>query len=475
MSSFKQIASAIVIASLAWQSACAAPVPKQVRTRAIDLLSEGQTLENQGDKQGAWQKYYESATLAPSPSACYHLGRLARMAGQTDSARQWLNRALELNPKFELAKVELVQLSGGGKAEAPVVKTISGEMRGDVAPGSANSINSPMNVDALRREVVTMQSLAAPQSAGASVTDQIASARAPEPKAARATAAAAAPKEDQPARTPQEIELAGRSKDANREVSDLLSPTLEPSEQGSATLPPLTGPGAVARASTDGKPTRDQLNEAAFGEESQKSPGSKGYGQTDKMALGTFAFHREKGDSYRKANRWQDAAVEYKTAVELNPGDAETRSLLAEMYGRIGAPEQAQKQFAKAKAEAPNNDEVYYKEGNAFFDDQKYDLAIGSYRQALSINPRNKLALNNMGVAYMEKKDYPTAADKFKQVLELDPAYEMAVLNLGIIYDEHIVDKEQALKYYNRYLELKGPRSTEVRRWADLIKARSSQ
>lgn len=474
MSSFKQIASALVIASLAWQSACAAPVPKQVRTRAIDLLSEGQTLENQGDKQSAWQKYYESASLAPSPSAYYHLGRLARMAGQMDSARQWLNLALELNPKFELAKVELVQLSGGGKAEAPVVKTISGEMRGDVAPGSANAMNSPMNVDALRREVVTMQSLAAPQSAGASVTDQIASASTPETKATRNTAADA-PKDEQPPRTPKEISLEGRSPDANREVSDLLSPTLESHEQGDAALPPLTGPTTVAAAGGDGKPTREQLNEAAFGEESQKTPGSKGYGQTDKMALGTFAFHREKGDSYRKANRWQDAAVEYKTAVELNPDDAETRSLLAEMYGRIGAPEQAQKQFAKAKTSAPNDDEVYYKEGNAYFDDQKYDLAIGSYRQALSLNPRNKLALNNMGVAYMEKKDYPTAADKFKQVLELDPAYEMAVLNLGIIYDEHIVDKEQALKYYNRYLELKGPRSTEVRRWADLIKARSSQ
>jgi Tfp pilus assembly protein PilF len=83
--------------------------------------------------------------------------------------------------------------------------------------------------------------------------------------------------------------------------------------------------------------------------------------------------------------------------------------------------------------------------------------------------------MNNMGVAYMEKKDYATAAEKFKKVLEMDPAYDMAVLNLGIIYDEHIVDKDQALKYYDRYIELKGPRSAEVQRWSDAIKAKSAQ
>ena len=488
MSSFKTIVSALSVATLAAGLATAAP-RNESRTRAIDLISQGQVLENQGDREGAWQKYSESAQVAPSPSACYHLGRLARLQGQRDIARQWLDRALQLNPSFELAKVELSQLNNGGSSkEAPAAKTMAAELRGDIAPGSTQNLNAPMNVDALRREVVTMQSLAPPQYAGATAADQRAGGRAELAGASigdsdsmqiSSTENKAVVAAETPA-TPEDIQLPGRRKDANDEVSDILSPTLEASEQGGVSsddiAAALPAKPAASAAEGDGKnPTREQINDAAFGEASQKDPGSVGYGQSGKVALGTFAFHRKRGDDYREASRWQDAAVEYKQALELSPNDAETRSLLAEMYGRIGANERAQTQFEKAKAQAPADDSIYYKQGNAYFDEQKYDLAIGSYRQALDLNPQNKFALNNMGVAYMEKKDYTRAADKFKQVLKLDPKYEMAVLNLGIIYDEHIVDKAQALKYYDEYLALKGPRATEVQRWADAIRAKSKQ
>lgn len=452
MSQYRKILSTLLIAGLATMLS-AQPSAKKAegRGKAIDLLAEGETLEQQGQKEAAWQKYYESANLAPSPSAYYHLGKLARQAGQKDSARQWLNLALQANPNFELAKVELANLNDGKSGE--VVKTVSNELQGTAAPGSADGAAGPMNVDALRREVLTMQSLAPP-----------------DPRRVAEEQAKAIPTPE-PA-TPADIQL---EEPAEGEAADLLAPTLSTGEQGETSLPSLAAAGDGKKASDAEMPSRDELNDAAFGPESQKEQGSVGYGQTTKVALGTFAFHREKGDTYRKANRFREAAVEYKTAMELNPGDAETRSLLAEMYGRLGKEEKAEIQFAKAKAEAPQNDTVYYKEGNAYFDAQKYDLAIGSFRKALDINPRNKLALNNMGVAYMEKKDYATAADKFKQVLELDPSYDMAVLNLGIIYDEHIVDRDQALKYYDRYLELKGPRATEVQRWADAIRARREQ
>lgn len=470
MSPFKSIVTALTVLSLA--CATAAPPRNEARTRAIDLISEGQTLEKQGNNQAAYQKYYESAQLAPSPSAYYHLGRAARLAGNTDIARQWLNYALQMNPSFELAKVELLQLKQGGGSEAPVVETVSAEMRGDIRPGSAAAMNTPMNVDALRREVVTMQSLTPPESretAEAQQAPDIMEISGGEPVGDTKNVVAAGPA------SPGDIELPGRTDDANSEISDVLSPTLESTEQGNASLPSLmNAPAGTEIASADGKPTQAQLNDAAFGEESQKDPGSKGYNTTNEIVLGTFAFHREKGDTYRKANRWEDAAVEYKTALEIEPNDTKTRALLAEMYGRIGAPDRAETQFAKAKTQAPNDDEIYYKEGNAYFDNQEYDLAIGSYRKALNLNPDNKLALNNMGVSYMEKKEYPVAAEKFKQVLELDPGYAMAILNLGIIYDEHIVDKQQALEYYDRYLALDGPRATEVRRWADAIRAQAS-
>jgi tetratricopeptide (TPR) repeat protein len=459
MSQYQKIAS-MLMAVCFTAGVMAAPLsPKaEGRSRAIDLLAEGQSLEQQGNKEEAWQKYYESAQAAPSPSAYYHLGKLARQAGQKDSARQWLAKALELNPKFELAKVEMASLNEGGQSSA-VVSTVSNELKGSIAPGSADALNTPMNVDALRREVLTMQSLAPPE-VRTQTPEEIAAAETPEPA------------------TPNDIKL-----DDSASGDSVMSPVIDPKDPESLSLPSLSetaDAGSAAKSGGNGasktdEPSRADINDAAFGAESQKEPGSIGYGQSSEIVLGTYAFHRQKGDDYRKANRFREAAVEYKTALEISPDNTEVRTLLAEMYGRIGQENKAETQFTKAKAQSPTDDRIYYKEGNAYFDDQNYDLAIGSFRKALDLNPQNKLALNNMGVAYMEKKDYATAADKFKQVLELDPAYDMAVLNLGIIYDEHIIDKDQALKYYNRYIELKGPRATEVQRWADAIRAKPSQ
>jgi len=100
----------------------------------------------------------------------------------------------------------------------------------------------------------------------------------------------------------------------------------------------------------------------------------------------------------------------------------------------------------------------------------RLDQAVGAYLEALERDPNNKFAHNNLGVVYMQKGQYAKAAQHFERVLAIDPSYDKAMLNLGIIYDDHLGDKEKALKYYDQYLAAKGERSGEVRRWADAIR-----
>jgi tetratricopeptide (TPR) repeat protein len=242
---------------------------------------------------------------------------------------------------------------------------------------------------------------------------------------------------------------------------------------------PAAIPGQRLAVEDGGKPAKDaaapmpsveQVNKVAFGAESRAERGSIGYGNTTKVALGTFAFHREKGDTYRKAQRWVEAADEYETALRLSPGDTGTRALLAEALANAGEGDISDVQFRKAASEAPGDARVPYRQGNVYREQKKPDLAIGAYRQAIDLDPRNKFAHNNLGVVYMEKGDYAKAAASLKRVLEIDPAYDKAMLNLGIIYDDHLGDKEQALKYYDMYVKAKGERSGEVRGWANAIR-----
>lgn len=422
----KQIVILSLFAALAAQGVTAPSVgsrkDRQARSQAINLLAEGQTLEKQGDKQQAFLKFQESAQLAPSPAAYYHMGRLARVAGDKANALTYLNQALALNPNFELAKVELINLNQGNKSESKLVKTVAGEMRGEVRPGSVDELagkQAAMNVDNLRREVITQQSLA---------------------------------KVDAPVHTPEPFVDRGRPEPAS-------SGGKKDAIFDNSALPSLAE-GADA----------DSINAVAFGPDSQSEKGSKAYHQETELALGTFAFHKDKADSYRESKRYTEAAVEYETALKLSPENVETRTLLAEMYANVGKNNEAEEQFTVAKEKAPNDSRVHYKQGNAYFDQEKYDLAIGSYLKALEIDPKDKFVINNLGVVYMEQKEYPKAVERFKQVLEIDPKYDMALLNLGIIYDENLVDKEKALEYYDKYIALNGPRKAEVERWAGAIR-----
>jgi tetratricopeptide (TPR) repeat protein len=221
-----------------------------------------------------------------------------------------------------------------------------------------------------------------------------------------------------------------------------------------------------------------EINAAAFSSEAGKRPASVGYGQpTGTAAVGTFAFHRDRGDSYRTLERWNDARQEYEFALRQAPGDAETRALLGEMQARIGDERRALRNLAQAAKDAPSLSAVPYRKGNALRALKRNELAIGAYLDAVRLDGTNKDALNNLGVSYMETGSYDRAAQTFERLLAQDPNQANAILNLGILYEEHLDDTKKAADFYNRYLDLKGdvPRKTEVRRWLTLLNRKAGQ
>lgn len=466
--------------------------PQPGRGKAIDLIAEGRALEQNGDRVAAFQRYLESVQTAPSPIGYYNLGRLSRMSGDKEAARRYLDEALRLNPNYELAKMELLQVERGASSRAETVSA-------GVVPGTietAVTADTPMNVDVLRREYTTLQSLKKPTNLsdpqiiaqgslpGSQPQPSIPASTAPAPGYAEGAVIPPQPTYIENETNPRIIDNGlGRRpgldviEEGPVEARGSIPVVEEDLEEVSVEEAVVTETRDIAQVATTveertrgtqlEKVSREEINDAAFGPESQQDPGSIGYHQGRKVALGTFPFHRAKGDSYRAAQRWKEAAIEYQTALKLNPRDVETRALLAEVAGRHGSPTFAHEEFARAKAIDPSDSVIYYKEGNTFYDQQKYDQAIGSYRRAIELDPTNKFAHNNLGVVYMEKKDYSRAIASFKRVLELDPNYDMAILNLGIIYDEGMADPEEARKYYQRYIDLNGPRTTEVQRWLD--------
>jgi tetratricopeptide (TPR) repeat protein len=484
----------LLLASSTWLAAAPPAKANPSRREAIDLLAQGQALEQERDYEGAIALYARSVETAPSAAAYYQLGKLYRERGDRANARTYLSQALELNPEYELAKIELAKIEN-------------------------STSDQPMNVDQIQREYETITSLRvpvgaplptpgsyptgqsntgrffgfiprAPQNPGAGAQPGIprAAAQPTAPGTARqnlippdtiliehdARMRVMVPGADDPQRVMDERNVAQRiavpqpvtTTDPNQRISPQFVPAQEPDPR----VRIARDGGATGAQAGGGLPTVEEINRAAFHSESAGRVDSIGYGNTTEIALNTFAFHRERADSYRTAKRWRDAAVEYRLALALDPCDTETRALLAEALTNAGDAAGAQAEFARAEAEAPDDPRAQYRKGNMYRDQGKPDLAIGAYRRALRIDPDYMFAHNNLGVVYMEKGEYTEAVKHFKRVLDLDPGYEKAMLNLGIIYDDHLGNKSEALKYYEMYLERRGERSAEVRRWAEGIR-----
>lgn len=467
------------------------------RSEAIELLARGAQMESAGDIEGALAAYGRSVQLAPSPAAFYRLGAACERAGRKQEARGYFEKALELNPDYEQVRLALANLSGGS--------------------ASASASGGAVNVDRLQQENETLESLRTPDSlvtadASGPVWERSYSAllkrRTPvapqNPAPGRPPAVPSSRTQAMPAETalntsipPKPIVIENNSNpviiengsgaSAETRGETLKAPRLSAQDSGPAPeggaleavpaaggyTPSRVAPapqGGAGQGAAGGMPGAEAINAAAFRAEARAAPGSIVYGNHSKVALGTFAFHRDRGDSYRGANRWPEAAAEYETALRLEPGDLDTRTLYAEALARAGRMDEGEAQFVKAGEIAPGDARVPYRKGNMLRETGRADQAVGAFLEAIELDPNNKFAHNNLGVVYMQKGQYAKAAEYFERVLAMDPSYDKAMLNLGIIYDDHLGDKEKALKYYDQYLAAKGERSGEVRRWADAIR-----
>jgi len=70
-----------------------------------------------------------------------------------------------------------------------------------------------------------------------------------------------------------------------------------------------------------------------------------------------------------------------------------------------------------------------------------------------ALTTENALLHYNLGVIYTDRAMYSQAVREFEQALERDPNDPHAAYNLGIIYSQYVVDEEQAVAYFKRYLK----------------------
>lgn len=167
----------------------------------------------------------------------------------------------------------------------------------------------------------------------------------------------------------------------------------------------------------------------------------------DKLAQGYFI----KGFIYKELGDTTLAKSSFQTATEVNPDHYEAYMELGNLSAYQGNP-LALEYFRTALEIKPKSAEALYSLGMFLQAGEKFEEAIGVYRQLIETDPSNFLGYYNTGYLNLtEFGEYEIALAYFDTVLTLDPTYIDAMYNRGVCFEE-MNEVEQAINVYKNIL-----------------------
>ncbi len=121
------------------------------------------------------------------------------------------------------------------------------------------------------------------------------------------------------------------------------------------------------------------------------------------------------------------AASRLRTTAEGNPGDADSRVKLGNLYFDAGRFEEAARWYAAALAIDPRNVDASTDLGIAYYYMNQPDQALAQFERSLAVDPRHSKTLLNVGIVRAwGKQDLEGAAKAWQRVIDLAPGSEEA-------------------------------------------------
>ena len=166
------------------------------------------------------------------------------------------------------------------------------------------------------------------------------------------------------------------------------------------------------------------------------------------------------GDNYFKEGKFDEAIIEYKKALEIEPRD--------DILNKLGQAHQ-QKRLAGKSEEQPAKIDTFkskktldempglegeqdlsieelYDRGISYYDKGMIDKAIEEFKEVLELDPDDIETHYHLGNAYADKEMFDEAISIYKKVIEKNPEFIDAYLSLSTLYlDMDMVDEAISL------------------------------
>jgi len=111
--------------------------------------------------------------------------------------------------------------------------------------------------------------------------------------------------------------------------------------------------------------------------------------------------------------------------------------------------------------------------GDALMDSGRFSDAIDAYQKSLDIDPKNVNVRVDMGTCYKNISKPDRALEEYRKALKIDPNHPYAHRNSGVVLANDLNDKAQAIKEFERYLEVSpnAPDAPQIRNKIEQLRA----
>lgn len=167
----------------------------------------------------------------------------------------------------------------------------------------------------------------------------------------------------------------------------------------------------------------------------------------------TSSIYSNFGAIYGRLGNPKQAIKNYKKALEINPNDAGAYSNLGAVYAELGMFDQAIKELKEALEINPNHAGAHSNLGSCYVALRMYDQAIEELKKSIDINPSNAEAYSNLGAAYVQSGMYDQAIKELKKAIDVNPSDAEGYSNLGAAYVQSGM-YDQAIKEVKKALEI---------------------
>lgn len=138
-------------------------------------------------------------------------------------------------------------------------------------------------------------------------------------------------------------------------------------------------------------------------------------------------------EGYRLANQPDQAVDALRMAIEARPGSVKNRLRLARMYRAAGQLDQALDLLIELEREAPQNSDVAFELGRVHEDRRQHQRALHHFERAIQLNNKSAAAHFHAGMVLKALKAYGKAANMFRQAADLNPNDSDALHQLAAV------------------------------------------